>query len=554
MLTSERVLRDGAAAILAAICLACGEAALAASAPITSVTLYPGAATITRTAAVAAGSTELVIEGITSGFDVQTLRVTGEAGIRIGEIETKDAARTDSPNPAQAELEVRIQSLNDEVAALEAEASAADLVKDYLSRLGTPAGDAANRAAPDAKTLSATLDIIGRTANEAMARKARLAVQKRELQKKIVALQRDLQRLRGHTKEDRTITVHLAAARAGSVQLAYQINSAGWKPSYRAELDSGRSTVALARLAQVSQKSGEDWKDVKIVLSTSQPRLSPMAPEAEPWLLGFEKASPYIPPPQLELRQSEPRAYAPAPAAVMPTVMAKQRAMAGAAADAAGPPPYEPPTFEMETAYTSEFEVPARVNLPSDGREVTLELNAQTIAVRQGVLVVRRAELAGTLTAQAARPDGVWPPGEMELYRDGSYVGRGSWNLQASDKLDLSFGRDDLLRVTVDPVKSDSADSGFFAKRNQKHIADIITLRSSHTAAIDVRLVESSPESTDEAVTVRKSFDPKPGIEAWEQKRGVVAWERSLKPGEAAKFSVDYVIEFPKDGRVIGLP
>jgi uncharacterized protein (TIGR02231 family) len=542
-----------AAALASTVLAACG-AALAAGAPITSVTLYPGAATITRTATVAAGSTELVVEGVTSSFDVQTLRVTGGTGIRVGQVETKDAARIDSANPAQADLESRIQAGNDEVALLDAQASAADVVKDYLARLGAPAGDAGLRASPDVKTLAATLDIINRSASEALERKARLAVQRRDLQKKLAALQRDLQRLRGNTHESRTITIHLTAARAGDVQVSYQLNTAGWRPSYRAELDSTRSSVALTRLAEVSQKSGEDWKDVKIVLSTSQPRLSPMAPEAEPWLLDFVKPirvaqgsqdSRLIGEVSPELRP----ARAPAPM----VIAAREKGTAAPEAPPP-PPPYEPPTFEMDSAYTSEFEVPARVNLPADGRVVTLELNAQPIDVRQTVLVVRRAELAGTLTAQAARPDGVWPPGEMQLYRDGNYVGRGPWSLQASDKLELSFGRDELLRVTVDPIKSDSAEAGFFGKRNQKHISDLITLRSAHTAPIDVRLVESSPESIDENVTVRKTFDPKPAIESWEQKRGVVAWERSLKPGEAAKFSVDYVIEFPKDGSVTGLP
>jgi len=545
MRTATATLLRAAATVLAAAGLVEGAAG-AAGAPITSVTLYPGAATISRAAHVATGSTELVIDGVSSGFDVQTLRVTADAGIRIGEVEVKDAARTDSANPAQAELETRIQSLNDEVAALDAESDAANIVKDYLSHLGAPVSELATRAAPDPRTLAATLDIVARSANEALARKARLAVQKRDLQRKIAALQRDLQRLRGDTHENRTITVHLAAERAGSVQVEYQINSAGWKPSYRSELDSGRSTVSLARLAQVSQKSGEDWKDVKVVLSTSQPRVSPLAPVPQPWLLGFEKAQPPMVARDL-MRQS-------AAAAPAPMLAADKRGERDiAAAGAATPPPYEPPTFEMEGSYASEFEVPTRVNLPADGRVVTLELNAQAIAVRQRVLVDRRAELAGTLTAQGARPDGVWPPGEMQVYLDGSYVGRGPWNLQDSDKLDLSFGRDELLRVSVEPLNADNGDTGFFGKRNRKHIADRITLRSAHKAPVDVLLVESSPQSTDEQVTVRTSFDPKPGIDPWEQKRGVVAWERNIKPGEAAQFNVDYVIEYPKDGRLTGM-
>jgi len=169
------------------------------------------------------------------------------------------------------------------------------------------------------------------------------------------------------------------------------------------------------------------------------------------------------------------------------------------------------------------------------------------------VQVTPRIDRAATVTAEAERPDGVWLPGNLQIYRDGSYVGAGNWNPQAADKLALSFGRDELLRVTVDPVKSDTGSAGIFEKRQQRRIADVITLNSAHTTPVDVLLVEASPVSTSEEITVQSTFDPKPTIETWEQKRGVVAWEKTLRPGETARFRVNYAIDFPKDGSVVGL-
>jgi hypothetical protein len=55
-------------------------------------------------------------------------------------------------------------------------------------------------------------------------------------------------------------------------------------------------------------------------------------------------------------------------------------------------------------------------------------------------------------------------------------------------------------------------------------------------------------------ISVEAAFEPKPKLTDWEEKRGVVAWEQSLAPGETLKFVADYTIRYPKDAAVIGLP
>src|SRR5258707_10425094 len=62
---------------------------------------------------------------------------------------------------------------------------------------------------------------------------------------------------------------------------------AGWRPAYRAGLDSAGSKVLLERQGAISQTTGEDWTNVKLKLSTGQPRLSPQGPEPRPWKLSL---------------------------------------------------------------------------------------------------------------------------------------------------------------------------------------------------------------------------------------------------------------------------
>ena len=62
-----------------------------------------------------------------------------------------------------------------------------------------------------------------------------------------------------------------------------------------------------------------------------------------------------------------------------------------------------------------------------------------------------------------------------------------------------------------------------------------------------------TPVSQSDKVNVKIALDPEPNVKDWEQRRGLVGWERSLKPNETARFKVDYVIDYPKEGSVQGL-
>jgi uncharacterized protein (TIGR02231 family) len=521
---------------LACLSMANAHGAGNAIAPVTAVVLFPGGATVTRSAPVTPTMMSIEIPGLPTGFDIQTLRADADAGVRIGQIVIKDAGDTEAINPAEAALNEKVQALRDQDAALDAEFRAADIVRAYLERFGgaDTATHEHTHSAIDARTLAGLIDTIGRGAGDALARMQRIAVQKRENGKKIEALQRDLAHVRTGATDRRTLTVNFVAERAGTLRISYQVPQAGWKPAYRATLDGENSKVSLERLATVSQKTGEDWINVSLRLSTNQPRLSPQAPEPQPWLLS------YVPP---RPAAAEPRAYM---AAAAPAAAPMQ------ALKVAGDS-YQPPTFESQSTYATEFEVPSRVSLATDGREMTVPLATQLLPVKQRLRVVPRLDKAAIVTAEAGRPEGVWPSGNMQLFRDGQYVGATEWNPQSADHFVLSFGRDELVRVSVDPVKGQSGSTGIFERRSERRITDQFTLTSAHKRPVDVLLLESSPVSSSDEIKVKASFEPKPTTEAWEKRQGVVAWETTLAPKASATFTVDYVIDYPREGWVSGM-
>ena len=132
--------------------------------------------------------------------------------------------------------------------------------------------------------------------------------------------------------------------------------------------------------------------------------------------------------------------------------------MADKAARAEEPAPI---VAQFQTQFTTEFEVPGKVDLAADGRQVSVSLARETIPVKQRIRVVPRQDNAAMVTAEADFPEGVWIPGDAQLYRDGSYIGSTFWNAQAKEKLVLPFGRDDRIVVASNRTKNRSGPSGF---------------------------------------------------------------------------------------------
>ncbi|MEW6761825.1 MAG: DUF4139 domain-containing protein [Pseudomonadota bacterium] len=518
------------------------SSAHAVEAPIQSVTLYPGSATVERVVQVAPGTSLVEITGLLANFNTDTVRLQADPGIQVGQVVTRDQGQSENPSPRAAELEAKIQALEDQVAVIDAEAKAAQVVQGYLERLGG-ADNAAGRPAPvDPKALAGTLDAIRKGASDALQRVHDGEVKKRALTKQLAVFKRDLAKVQASTRESRVMTVAVSAKQAGRIVLSYQVNRAGWKPAYRASLDSNASTVDIERMATISQKTGEDWGRVKLRLSTGQPSLSVNAPDPSPWLLTWQ-------PPVQQFAESYLAAPAPPPPPA-PSMSQRRVAVKGSAvAD-----DYVAPVLETQGNFTTEFEVPARVDLASDGREISVALSRQSMPVKQSVRIAPRyyRDLA-VLTIDAPRPEGVWLPGQVQLRRDGAYVGSLHWNPQEEERFAMAFGRDPLVRVTVENRNEKSGQKGLFKRDNERRIADSYVVTNLHRQPIDVLVLEPTPVSQSEVVAVKVALSPAATVKDWQQRRGLMGWERTLKPNETARFDMDYEIAYPKEGSVSGL-
>lgn len=73
--------------------------------------------------------------------------------------------------------------------------------------------------------------------------------------------------------------------------LTYLVKKSGWYPTYDIRVKDISSPIELQYKANVFQQSGEDWKDVKLFLSTGNPNQNGTRPLISPWFLKYYYAA-----------------------------------------------------------------------------------------------------------------------------------------------------------------------------------------------------------------------------------------------------------------------
>ncbi|MDR0673395.1 MAG: DUF4139 domain-containing protein [Zoogloeaceae bacterium] len=504
------------------------------STPVTRIVLYPGSALVERAARVKAGAESLEIVGLPASFDAGSVRIEADSGIEIGELVWRDSARNAPLNAEEARLEAEAQKLSDRLKTIDVESKTAERELKYLEALASPnQNDFADAANP-----ARALEVIRQGSLRAERRILDVEAQKRDLEKQLKALNDDLAHIRPNVATVRTLSVRLRARNDGEVRLAYLFNDAGWRPAYRALLDSEHGTVRLERTAQIAQRSGEDWNRVRLSLSTSAPQRSASGPQPYPWNVNLQDV--------VARRANAVADYPP----VYPMAMAAAPAERRDAQD---------PLFETgitQSEYATEYAIPGTVSLPADGRKVAVSLGDLKIPVTLEAEIVPRLEKAAYLVARGKLPDGVWPAGEMQLYRNGAYIGATHWNANQNDRnaLLLPFGRDDLIQVAYKAEEDQRGKSGFVGQYAERRIADTYTVTNRHRRTVDIVVLESSPVGRNDAVEIERHFTPVASEEDWRGQKGVIAWKQTLGAGQDASFAADYRIRWPKDRQIIGVP
>ncbi|APW44316.1 DUF4139 domain-containing protein [Rhodoferax saidenbachensis] len=506
---------------------------------IARVTVYSGSATVERVAKVPAGARSITLDCLPASLDAQSLQINADAAVRVGEFHVRTQER-DAVAACASPLDGRIRELEDQIASVKAEVSGLQLVDGYLKNVataGTPEGGNGRVQPGTPAQIVATADALRKSAQDAQLRTHQWQRKQEALERALKPLTAERERTAGQRAQVVSVSVNLATERDAELRLSYQVRGTGWQPTYRATLDASKATVLLERQALVAQNSGEDWSNVELTLSTGQPGRATQGRLPRPWTLDVVQP----------LAKSAGSAMYSALVAPAAAPMVRGRANAEEAL----------PSFDVSSVdkgFATEFSVPQRITVPSNGQRVTLALGTYTAPATLITRTAPAVEEAAYLVAELAPPPGVWPVGPATLYRDGAFVGAGRIDFasatSAAGTSSLAFGRDELVTVRALPVQDLTGSAGFTGARTERRTRYAYTVENRHKAAIALQVLHAAPISRNEKIEVESRYQPQPTDLAWDSNPGTVAWRQALPAGGTAQFSAEHTIRHPKDVEV----
>ncbi len=550
--------------------LACALAALAATplathaqdvSRVVAATIYTDGAVVERQLKTPGGTRHVEIACMPPGFDVSTLQVDGDPSVRLGDLRTEPVTGDEALTCARGPLDARIRALQDRKAALDAQSRADDIALDYLRRWNGGGAEPAAAHAPSAAARpGAAADSLRQSALELMTDQGRLKQQATDVDHQLATLQKSVRRV-VHPGNWTTLRLDISTAAAATLRVRYHVPDARWQLGYRVALDSAKSTLHIDRQAEISQGSGEDWSDVALTLSMDRNQTDGGWGMAESWAIDLRHGMPMGSITASSITGGQPLQRDKAQRVEITGASMRYPGIARATrpGDAADAPALDhTPVLGMqadERVWDTLFHASQRVSMPSDNETHTLALDTFDLPVQLSLETQPQQDPNVYLIATAPRPAGLWPRGNVQLWRDGALVDKfEDVSLIGDDRLELSFGRDERIAIAVERPKAMRGSEGFFGSQTRLGWGTVFVITNRHPTAQKVHVVDASPVSRDTELKVETKLDPAPTETEWRHKPGVNAWTFDLAPNQTQRLSVSQTLTFPKDSTVTNLP
>ena len=204
------------------------------------------------------------------------------------------------------------------------------------------------------------------------------------------------------------------------------------------------------------------------------------------------------------------------------------------------------------------FRIPGRVSLGASEGAKSLRVSTAAIAPDLAVRSVPLIDPTAFLEASFKQAeDAPLLPGQIALYRDGVFIGRGQMAAAGKDEtVRLGFGADDKVKIERSVVKRNEGSAGLIVTTSKTDERSFKTnVRNGHDFPIRVAIEDRLPVSENEEIQVEMlSSTTTPTATNLRDKRGVLEWAFDAKPGEVKDINLAWRVRWPKDKGVVMTP
>jgi uncharacterized protein (TIGR02231 family) len=521
-----------------------------ADTPITGVTVFTDGARVTRTGmtAVQPGVSPLVVASLPESADPSSVRVAARGhDLTLLNVEVQRRVAAEPRRESLAELRADVERWRDAVKELD-DADEAELAGlGFLGHLSEAAATALARALgagrADYDELAAMAGHLTASTATALGRRREIADRKRVAQRELDAA---LERLAGAERAGQPavfaevcVVLEAAAATEAEIELTYHVAGASWRPLYDLVLDGEKLKVSY--LAEITQRTGEDWPEVTLVLSTTRRGLRQTLPELSPWYIG---------------RPRQPRPLARAMAAGVSRAAAggAEESFAGEAVPQAALPEAKFLAAEpgrSESGAGLVYTVARPLAVPGDGgphktliasSEADASLDYLTVPVLAPEAYLRATVTNGPLLLLH---------GQARIFHGPQFVGETHLDSVApGEEFEVQLGVDDQIKVER-KLRRRTTSKAVIGSTRTIDIAYEITVENHRDRKATVSVHDHIPVSTDGDIKVRpRETTPAP---ASTDDLGELTWTLILPAGESSAIRHRFTVEHPAQVTLAGL-
>jgi uncharacterized protein (TIGR02231 family) len=505
------------------------------------VTVYRDRALLTRTARaqLVPGEHRLVFEPLPAGLVNQSVHVRGEgtARVTILGVETEQAFPGEPSQVRVRELEEQIKKLQLDVDDIQSELSSLETERELLKSIRVHTGEQMGRELavqqPDTRRWESTIQYLRTKLEENLKVNLERQNVQEEVKRRIELLQRELQQITASQNRDaKRVTVRVRAEASGylDLRLTYLTGGASWQPVYDARVSHRNDDVKLTYNAVIIQRTGEDWKDARIVLSTARPAAGARMPVLGPWFLRVSPPRPPVPAAEGVRKQAEDLAF---------TMDVMEAARVGAVAD--------------EQITSMVFRVPGTHSVPGDGSAHQVYIDEYTLTGPKEYIASPKLTSTAFLQVKTKNEtDAVLLPGSMNIFLGTDFVGSSPIGYTArGEPVELFLGIDEGIRIRRTEVSRNVDEGGFISKRKKTDFSYKIEVENYKQYPVTISIVDNVPVSQHSDIEVRvTSIRPEP---AERSEQGIVRWLLQLNPGEKKEITYDFFIRHPLDMDISGI-
>jgi uncharacterized protein (TIGR02231 family) len=511
---------------------------------VEKVTVFLNGAQVTRTAtaSVVPGTTTLVFDNLSPNLDPASMQVRATGDFTILSVKHELNYLSDILKTKKAEeLQLIQKSLRDKISL---QTTLLSINKEEANMLTKNQVSNGQTAGLDIVKLKAALDF--QTTRLTEIKKKELAINNEleslnEQIRKYDNQVNELMQSQSAATSNVLVNVSSAAALQSTFTITYVVNDARWYPTYDIRAKNVNSPVVIAYKANVSQQCGEDWKNIKLTLSTGDPSVSGMKPDLRPYYINIYTPAPAVSAGYFNNSLNTSRALN----EVVIVDKLKGR-VSGVNVDEAGGVNVN--TTENQT--NMEFNIQNPFSVPADGKPYLVEIDQVTAEAKYQYYAAPKLSTDVFLTARITD----WTKynflsGEANLFFEGTFIGKSKLDTRAAnDTLSLSLGVDKNI-VVKRMMQTELNEKQGILGSNKKETRDWnISIKNRKTQAINLLVEDQVPVSQNTAIEVDTQE-----ISGAEMNKvtGKLSWNFTLEPQAVKQLRVKYQVKYPKNQSVI---